>query len=85
MKISLPEEFRPTIEQIDFSEIDSFQVSFGNDICVEIAESDFQLLMVIITETIAVRGLEDQNTVNAFGKALYALYDALLLQKPKTA
>ena len=85
MKISLAEKYKSTINQIDFSEIDSFQVSFDDGISIEIDESNFQLLMVIITETIAERGLENQNTVNAFGKALYDLYDALLLQKPKTA
>lgn len=85
MKISLAEKYKSTINQIDFSEIDSFRVSFDDGISVEIDESDFQLLMVIITETIAEQGLENQNTINAFGKALYELYDTLLLQKPKTA
>ncbi len=85
MRISLPEKFKQPMQQIDFSEIESLELSFNRNINISVDEQDFQLLMVIISEEIASKGMIDQNVVNEYGKLLYQLYDALLPNKPQTA
>ena len=85
MRISLPEKFKQPMQQIDFSEIESLELSFNRNINISVDEQDFQLLMIIISEEIASKGMIDQNVVNEYGKLLYQLYDALLPNKPQTA
>ena len=85
MKISLPEKFKQPMQQIDFSEIESIELSFSKDVSISIDEQDYQLLLIIISEEIASKGMIEQNVVNDYGKLLYQLYDALLPNKPQTA
>lgn len=47
----------------------------------ELEVSDIQELQLLINDEIVYRGLENQDTVNDFGKRLYALYDEVLYQK----
>lgn len=48
---------------------------------VEIEISDIKELQFLINDEIIYRGLDDQETVNDFGKKLYELYDEVLGQK----
>ena len=43
--------------------------------------SDIKELQLLINDEIVYRGLDNQETVNDFGKKLYDLYDAILYQK----
>lgn len=47
----------------------------------EIEVSDIKELQLLINDEIVYRGLDNQETVNDFGKKLYDLYDAILYQK----
>ncbi len=47
----------------------------------EIEVSDIKELQLLINDEIVYRGLDNQETVNDFGKKLYDLYDEILYQK----
>lgn len=47
----------------------------------ELEVSDIQELQLLINDEIAYRGLENQDTINDFGKRLYDLYDEVLYQR----
>lgn len=48
---------------------------------IELEISDIKELQFLINDEIVYRGLDNQKTVNDFGKRLYALYDEVLKQK----
>ncbi len=48
---------------------------------IELEISDIKELQFLINDEIVYRGLDNQETVNDFGKKLYALYDEVLEQK----
>ena len=48
---------------------------------IELEISDIKELQFFINDEIVYRGLDNQETVNDFGKKLYALYDEVLEQK----
>ncbi|MCB5881026.1 hypothetical protein LIR45_01305 [Lachnospiraceae bacterium EP-SM-12S-S03] len=48
---------------------------------IELEISDIKELQFLINDEIVYRGLDNQETVNDFGKKLYALYDEILYQK----
>lgn len=50
----------------------------------EMEVSDINELQLLINDEIVYRGLDNQETVNDFGKKLYALYDEILYQKHST-
>lgn len=54
--------------------------SAGADI-EELEISDIKELQLLINDEIVYRGLDKQETINGFGKKLYALYDEILNQK----
>lgn len=56
------------------------QKSIGSDI-IELEISDIKELQLLINDEILYRGLDNQETVNEFGKKMYALYDEVLYQK----
>lgn len=48
---------------------------------VELDVSDIDEIQLLINDEIVYRGIDSQETVNDFGKRLYALYDEILYQK----
>lgn len=48
---------------------------------IELEISDIKELQFLINDEIVYRGLDNQETVNDFGKKLYTLYDEILYQK----
>ena len=48
---------------------------------VELDVSDIDEIQLLINDEIVYRGIDSQETVNDFGKTLYALYDEILYQK----
>lgn len=64
----------------DASSLIVSQTDEGNDE-VKLDVSDIDELKLLINDEIVYRGLDNQETVNDFGKKLYALYDEILYQK----
>ena len=52
-----------------------------NNNLIEIEVSDIEEMQLLINDEIVLRGLDNQDTVNALGQMLYELYDEVYYQR----
>lgn len=52
-----------------------------NNNLIEIEVSDIEEMQLLINDEIVLRGLDNQDTVNALGQRLYELYDEVYYQR----
>lgn len=52
-----------------------------NNNLIEIEVSDIEEMQLLINDEIVLRGLDNQDTVNALGQRLYGLYDEVYYQR----
>lgn len=48
---------------------------------IEIEVSDIEEIQLLINDEIVLKGLNNQDTVNSYGKRLYELYDEIYYQR----
>ena len=77
--IKLDKKSYGLLKSIDLSEMGD-HISF-NDAELSFETDNLRLLQIILNEEIVTKGMKNQNEVTEYGRALYALYDAILDQK----
>ena len=77
--IKLDKKSYDLLRSIDLSEMEGI-ITFNDD-DMSFETEDLRLLQIILNEEIVTKGMKDQNEVTEHGRALYALYDAILDQK----
>lgn len=79
-RYSLSPESFATLQKVDLTELDG-HIQLHEVRCVVEVDS-LRELLILLNEEISLAGMTvDQQEVNDYGRALYALYDELLAQK----
>lgn len=69
------------LEKIDFSELETPPIIEKDNLAVTVLDGELEEALDIINEEILVNGMDDEDTVNDYGKELYELYDEMIDQK----
>jgi hypothetical protein len=78
--MTLSKENYQTLKGVDLSEMGNSLIFHDANRTIE--TSDRRLLLIILNEEIASKGMDEaQDNVNEYGRRLYDLYDELLPQK----
>lgn len=78
-KFTLTPESYTILKGIDFSELGDNITFMDDQLSVEVTDSrEFGL---IILAEVPFHGMDDEDTVNAYGRKVYDLYDEILFQK----